>query len=49
MNHSRRTTLTTDDIDSALKLRNVEVKFQIYVLIIKTFLFLIEWFVSELW
>lgn len=26
MRHSRRTTLTTDDVDGALKLRNVEVK-----------------------
>ena len=26
MRHSRRTTLTTDDVDSALKLRNVEVR-----------------------
>lgn len=25
MRHSRRTTLTTDDVDGALKLRNVEV------------------------
>lgn len=25
MRHSRRTILTTDDVDSALKLRNVEV------------------------
>lgn len=25
MRHSRRTVLTTDDVDSALKLRNVEV------------------------
>lgn len=27
MRHSRRTTLTTDDVDGALNLRNVEVGF----------------------
>ena len=27
MRHSKRTTLTTDDVDSALSLRNVEVSF----------------------
>lgn len=36
MRHSRRTTLTTDDVDGALKLRNVEVshfviELQIYI------------------
>lgn len=30
MRHSRRTTLTTDDVDEALKLRNVEVSFKFF-------------------
>ena len=29
MRHSRRTTLTTDDVDGALNLRNVEVSYAI--------------------
>lgn len=30
MRHSRRTILTTDDVDSALKLRNVDVSHNLF-------------------
>lgn len=49
MHHSRRTILTTDDIDSALKLRNVEVNFQKYVPNLKDFLDFVGWFLSDFW
>lgn len=31
MRHSKRTTLTTEDVDSALKLRNVEVRYNFFM------------------
>lgn len=39
MRHSKRTTLTADDVESALKLRNVEVNFFNYDFVLYLLLF----------
>lgn len=45
MRHSKRTTLTADDVESALKLRNVEVNFFNYDFVFASFFLFIFIFI----